>query len=87
MPAVSYNYAVYTEIVFGKRIFQGWGKVDGQLIEEWLPLAEPKDTQQDAVLDCFIAHRALEQAGFAVKYRLDPNVRQHNWSGIRRVLR
>lgn len=90
MLAISYNYAIYTEITFGRRTWQAHGSVPGAFpgTVDWLPLADPQDNEQDAKLDAFVAHKQLQKLGVApAVYKLDPTVRTFDWSGPRRILK
>lgn len=80
---MEYNYAVFTEVVFGRRTYQGFGAVAG----DWLPIDYPKDDADEAITDCYAAHEELGRRGIRQDYRLDPDVRTFDWSGPRRMLK
>jgi len=84
--ATQYNYAVFTEIVYGRRMWQGYA-LGG---DEWLPVNEPRDNELDARLDCYLFYGQVVRLKLLAAdegYRLDPSVRQHEWSGTRRILK
>lgn len=76
-----YHYAVFTEITYGLRHWQGHGYEDGV----WLPVAAPTDSESNAKLDCHVAAKARLLG--EDQYRVNPNVQTFEWSGPRRILR
>lgn len=85
--APKYNFAVFTEVVYGKRHWQGYGLAPGLAGREWLPVNDPQITPEAARLDCVTAHKAVIDAGKQMPLLLDPNVQTWEWSGTRRILK
>lgn len=82
-----YNFAVYTEIVYGKRHYQGYGLTPGLAgTDEWLPVSMPEPTIESARLGCKAAHEAILRAGKQMPFLLHPDILTFEWTGSRRIL-
>ena len=85
MLAIQYNFAIYSETAFGEIQYQAHGLAGG----DWLPVAPPTDSEEKAKFDAYDAHKELAKRGFAMEsnFKLDPQLRRHDWSGTRRILK
>ena len=78
-----FNFAIFTETVFGRRTYQAFGLAG----EDWLPVDYPKDGIDEAKFDCNIAQQELNKRGIVQPFLLDPDLRMFEWSGPRRMLK